>query len=650
SRKRQRRESEKGDGVGDDDQDEWCKQSSTNPSGSDDESAAAREGKTTAIREKGESTAPPFGSLPELEAEAITIGKFAVVGRCRVVFRMNGEISITLKGDGDAVDTTLCVPPGEITFFGFSAGSKKLGRAFISIGTKADGKIANDPSYRGDYDPSDKGAAGLITVFLPADHDFAQHERSISNALTDGSTDAVTVNTNMAGELPRVLRRNLENQEKKTKAEEEVGLVRARRTLRSGVSRGDFGKVLFHYPPEASASDRIAINSLDEARTQEGEFLNDSLVDLYLKHMHKEAFRTWDREAVGGGNEEDVRKAAGVDEKGDSCPGGADAGTGGGEEDGADRGERDGDGTDKAPAGTGSLVEGSVSGDGADADGADADGAGDDGASADGSDAGASAGAASRGAPAASAGGDGGGGDKRRVESMDDDKVHVFTSHFFTKLTENKLQHFDAAYRKVQHWTRNVDLFTKKFVFVPVVEDMHWSLACLCNLDKLEEGKGSMDVEDDSAQPCMLFLDSLDMHYASRIWEYLRKYLERKWKESASNREMTFDRLVLPLVRPRVPTQINGCDCGVYVLRYAKEICQQWPRVTKAEAKNGLKAYFKPQLFSPSDISDERQKLRELLKDCKVRYDNEKQLQLKKKLQRKSAGKGKAKAEADTDA
>lgn len=40
---------------------------------------------------------------------------------------------------------------------------------------------------------------------------------------------------------------------------------------------------MFHYPPETSASDRVAINSLDEARTQEGEFLNDSLVDLYLK-------------------------------------------------------------------------------------------------------------------------------------------------------------------------------------------------------------------------------------------------------------------------------------------------------------------------------------------------------------------------------
>lgn len=43
-----------------------------------------------------------------------------------------------------------------------------------------------------------------------------------------------------------------------------------------------------------------------------------------------------------------------------------------------------------------------------------------------------------------------------------------------------------AAYSKVQYWTRNVDLFSKKFVFVPVVENMHWSLACIANLDNVK--------------------------------------------------------------------------------------------------------------------------------------------------------------------
>lgn len=43
-----------------------------------------------------------------------------------------------------------------------------------------------------------------------------------------------------------------------------------------------------------------------------------------------------------------------------------------------------------------------------------------------------------------------------------------------------------AAFSKVRHWTRNVDIFTKKFVIVPVVSDMHWSVAVLANLNTLK--------------------------------------------------------------------------------------------------------------------------------------------------------------------
>lgn len=53
------------------------------------------------------------------------------------------------------------------------------------------------------------------------------------------------------------------------------------------------------------------------------------------------------------------------------------------------------------------------------------------------------------------------------------------------------------------------------------------------------------------------------------IYPFMCRYLEEKWKESG-RKAMDFDDDILPLVRPRVPTQINGCDCGVYVLRYAK--------------------------------------------------------------------------------
>ncbi len=46
-------------------------------------------------------------------------------------------------------------------------------------------------------------------------------------------------------------------------------------------------------------------------------------------------------------------------------------------------------------------------------------------------------------------------------------------------------------------------------------------------------------------------------------------------------------------------------------------ICQQWPPVTRLEFNDQLKQYFISQLFSPSDIQDERQNLKELLVECK---------------------------------
>ncbi len=52
--------------------------------------------------------------------------------------------------------------------------------------------------------------------------------------------------------------------------------------------------------------------------------------------------------------------------------------------------------------------------------------------------------------------------------------VHFLSSHFFTQL---KSQGVDAIAR----WTSNIDVFTKKIIFVPVCEDNHWSLCSVVN-------------------------------------------------------------------------------------------------------------------------------------------------------------------------
>ncbi|KAJ3367467.1 Sentrin-specific protease 6 [Allomyces arbusculus] len=101
------------------------------------------------------------------------------------------------------------------------------------------------------------------------------------------------------------------------------------------------------------------------------------------------------------------------------------------------------------------------------------------------------------------------------VDRLDDDQrqsVHLFNSFFFLRLTqtgkkksvsgkggskksgaasaaaaaagENAIP-FAEGYQHVKSWTKNVDLFEKKMVFVPINENLHWYLAVILNPGKL---------------------------------------------------------------------------------------------------------------------------------------------------------------------
>lgn len=62
-------------------------------------------------------------------------------------------------------------------------------------------------------------------------------------------------------------------------------------------------------------------------------------------------------------------------------------------------------------------------------------------------------------------------------------RVHIFNSHFFIQLRDN-------GYSEVSKWTKNVDLFDKEFLFVPINQSDHWSLVVIAR-PGLVEGRGS---------------------------------------------------------------------------------------------------------------------------------------------------------------
>ena len=67
------------------------------------------------------------------------------------------------------------------------------------------------------------------------------------------------------------------------------------------------------------------------------------------------------------------------------------------------------------------------------------------------------------------------------------DKCHFFNSFFYKRLHQlmggNKVRANPEAmamgYRSVRRWTKGVDLFKKDFIFVPINEALHWSLAVI---------------------------------------------------------------------------------------------------------------------------------------------------------------------------
>ena len=149
----------------------------------------------------------------------------------------------------------------------------------------------------------------------------------------------------------------------------------------------------------------------------------------------------------------------------------------------------------------------------------------------------------------------------------------------------------------MERWTRGVDVFAKKFLLVPVVEDLHWSLAIVCHPGELakravarerrEASDEAIDVDEDEddedcpALPCVIHMDSLRMHSAKKIEKWLRCFLEMEWRKRHSDEEPFTLRertaraggppADLLLAMPKVPQQTNSCDCGVYTLRYGQE-------------------------------------------------------------------------------
>lgn len=231
----------------------------------------------------------------------------------------------------------------------------------------------------------------------------------------------------------------------------------------------------------------------------------------------------------------------------------------------------------------------------------------------------------------------------------DGDSIHVYSTFFWKKLTSGKGNLSQQAHLSQQlgKWAKDVDIFSKKYVFVPVCDGGHWSLALIYN-HKVLEGGVLKDL-----RIYIIHLDSLGKggHSTGIITKKLREYLSSVWHDSlktpdstasqierqrmadgASSSPREFTPNSIPGFRVNdLPTQNNYCDCGAFLLKYLSRLLLQTPpsmqinrdqKIKKWIITNakGDKDVFTKKWFASEEISFLRHlariKLCELIKDA----------------------------------
>jgi hypothetical protein len=69
----------------------------------------------------------------------------------------------------------------------------------------------------------------------------------------------------------------------------------------------------------------------------------------------------------------------------------------------------------------------------------------------------------------------------------------------------------------------------------------------------------------------------------------------------------------LPLLRPQVPLQDNGCDCGVFALQYVQGVVTQWPAITRRDVEAGRVPGFSKDMFTRGQVKAKREQLKALI-------------------------------------
>lgn len=129
------------------------------------------------------------------------------------------------------------------------------------------------------------------------------------------------------------------------------------------------------------------------------------------------------------------------------------------------------------------------------------------------------------------------------------EKVHFFNSFFYDKLRTK-------GYDGVNRWTKNVDIFQKDLLLIPIHLEVHWSL-----------------VSVDIPRRAITYFDS-QRTLNRRCPKHIAKYLQA---EAAKKDRRDFLTGWKGYFKMNVGRQNNDSDCGAFVLQYCKTLALGHP-------------------------------------------------------------------------
>lgn len=204
------------------------------------------------------------------------------------------------------------------------------------------------------------------------------------------------------------------------------------------------------------------------------------------------------------------------------------------------------------------------------------------------------------------------------------DNFHLFNTFIYNKLKKLERNVYlggDAEKsfaETVKSWDKNVKLFEKKYLVMPICDHVHWVLVVICFPDKVAPSDRPTTVNIQSTcsppqhyLPCIIIFDSLGYKHMSKFTEPIRTFLHWRWRferPNEGNRKFK-DRGAFPDINARVPRQRNTYDCGIHLLVAFKKFFTQPKSLTsKIRAGEDLKP-----LFQGMDTRLERHQIRSLL-------------------------------------